>query len=86
MESIIYYLYSINIVVFVVYGMDKLLAKLRSWRVPEVGLLFLAAIGGSVGAYVAMHLFRHKTLHWKFKLGVSLLFVIQVALGVYLRS
>ena len=53
---------------------------------PEVGLLFLAAIGGFVGAYVAMRLFRHKTLHWKFKLGVSLLFVIQVALGVYLRS
>lgn len=75
MESIIYYLYSINIVVFVVYGMDKLLAKLRSWRVPEVGLLFLAAIGGSVGAYVAMQLSRHKTLHWKFKLGIPLFFV-----------
>ena len=53
---------------------------------PEVGLLFLAAIGGSVGAYVAMHLFRHKTLHWKFNLGVPLFFVILVALGVYLRS
>ena len=64
MESIIYYLYSINIVVFVVYGMDKLLAKLRSWRVPEVGLLFLAAIGGSVGTYVAMQLFRHKSIKW----------------------
>jgi len=62
MESIIYSLYSINIVAFVVYGMDKLLAKLRSWRVPEVGLLFLAAIGGSVGTYVAMQLFRHKSI------------------------
>ena len=62
MESIIYYLYSINIIAFVVYGMDKLLAKLRSWRVPEVGLLFLAAIGGSVGTYVAMQLFRHKSI------------------------
>ena len=67
MESRIYYLYSINIVAFVVYGMDKLLAKLRSWRVPEVGLLFLAAIGGSVCAYVAMHLFRHKTLSWAYR-------------------
>ena len=62
MESIIYSLYSINIVAFVVYGMDKLLAKLRSWRVPEVGLLFLAAIGGSVGTYVAMQLFLHKSI------------------------
>lgn len=62
MESIIYSLYSINIVAFVVYGMDKLLAKLRSWRVPEVGLIFLAAIGGSVGTYVAMQLFRHKSI------------------------
>ena len=86
MDGIFYYLIGINIVAFVVYGLDKLLAKLRSWRVPELWLLSLAAAGGSVGAYLAMQLFRHKTLHWKFRLGVPLLFVLQAALVLYLRK
>ena len=85
MEGMIYYIIGINIVAFVVYGLDKLFAKLRSWRVPELWLLALAAAGGSVGAYLAMQLFRHKTLHWKFRLGVPLLFVVQAALVLYLR-
>ena len=85
MEGMIYYIIGINIAAFVVYGLDKLSAKLRSWRVPELWLLALAAVGGSVGAYLAMHLFRHKTLHWKFRLGVPLLFVVQAALVLYLR-
>ena len=85
MEGMIYYIIGINIVAFVVYGLDKLFAKLRSWRVPELWLLALAAVGGSVGAYLAMQLFRHKTLHWKFRLGVPLLFVVQAALVLYLR-
>ncbi|MGM9583026.1 MAG: DUF1294 domain-containing protein [Phascolarctobacterium sp.] len=85
MEGVFYYLISINIAAFVVYGLDKLWAKLRSWRVPELWLLALAAAGGSVGAYLAMQLFRHKTLHWKFRLGVPLLFVVQAALGMCLR-
>ena len=86
MEGMIYYIIGINIAAFVVYGLDKLLAKLRSWRVPELWLLALAAVGGSVGAYLAMQLFRHKTLHWKFRLGVPLLFVLQAALVLYLRK
>ena len=86
MDVIIYYLIGINIVAFMVYGLDKLLAKLRSWRVPELWLLALAAVGGSVGAYLAMQLFRHKTLHWRFRLGVPLLFILQAALVLYLRK
>ena len=85
MEGMIYYIIGINIAAFVVHGLDKLSAKLRSWRVPELWLLALAAAGGSVGAYLAMQLFRHKTMHWKFRLGVPLLFVVQAALVLYLR-
>lgn len=86
MDNLFYYLIGINITAFLVYGLDKLLAKLHSWRIPEVTLLFLAAIGGSVGAYLAMRCFRHKTLHWKFKLGVPALFVLQVMAYFYLKA
>lgn len=52
---------------------------------PELTLLGLAAIGGSVGALVAMKLFHHKTLHLKFKYGVPLILALQVAGLVYLH-
>lgn len=57
----------------------------KCWRVPELTLLGLAAIGGSVGALVAMKLFHHKTLHLKFKYGVPLILALQVAGLVYLH-
>ena len=55
----------INIVTFVVFGLDKLLAKHPRFRqrVPEKNLLLLAVVGGSVGALLGMLVFRHKTLH-----------------------
>ena len=86
MDNLFYYLIGINIIAFLVYGLDKLLAKLHSWRIPEVTLLLLAAIGGSGGAYLAMQCFRHKTLHWKFKLGVPALFILQVVAYFYLKA
>ena len=86
MEYFFYCLLVINILTFLIYGLDKLLAKLHSWRVPEITLLFLAAIGGTVGAYLAMQCFRHKTLHWKFKLGVPALFILQVLAYFYLKA
>lgn len=86
MEYFFYCLLVINILTFLIYGLDKLLAKLHSWRVPEITLLFLAAIGGTVGAYLAMQCFRHKTLHWKFKLGVPALFILQVVVYFYLKA
>ena len=78
-----YYLIFINCVAFAVYGADKVFARLHSWRVPEIWLLLLAALGGSAGAFIAMQLFRHKTLHFKFMFGVPLIFFLQVALISY---
>lgn len=72
-----------NLITFIIYGADKMLAKMHSWRVPEILLLLLAALGGSVGAYLAMQIFRHKTLHLKFKLGVPLIFLVQIAAAIY---
>ena len=84
-ELIYWYLAIINIVVLVVYGGDKLFAKLGSWRVPEKILLLLAFLGGSVGAMAGMAIFRHKTLHLKFRYGVPLILILQLIGLIYLH-
>ena len=70
---------AINVLTFAVYGVDKRKARRGRWRVPEATLLGLAAVGGSVGAWLAMQIFRHKTQKKKFRYGVPILFVLQVA-------
>ena len=76
---LIYYLLAVNVLTFIVYGVDKWKAQHGRWRVPEATLMGLAALGGSVGAWLAMQLFRHKTQKKKFRYGVPALFVLQVA-------
>lgn len=80
---ILYYICAINLITFLLYGIDKIKSKRGAWRIPEAKLLLLAAIGGSVGAIIGMHLFRHKTLHKKFKYGLPLILLIQVVLLVW---
>ena len=84
-ETAMWYFSIINAVAIVAYGWDKLCAIRKWWRVPELTLLGIAAIGGSVGALLAMKLFHHKTLHLKFKYGVPLILVLQAAGLVYLH-
>ncbi|MFQ8902860.1 MAG: DUF1294 domain-containing protein [Lachnospira eligens] len=62
------YLLIINVVTFVLYGIDKWKAIHNKWRIREATLLITALIGGSLGAFVAMQMFRHKTKKWYFKL------------------
>ncbi len=92
MRLILYYLLAINLLTFIVYGHDKWKAqhphphahpRRSRRRTPEATLLILAALGGSIGALLAMHLFRHKTLHRKFTLGVPAMLVLQVALLLF---
>ena len=73
----------INIVTFVVFGLDKLLAKHPRFRqrVPEKTLFLLAVLGGSVGALLGMSLFRHKTLHRVFRVGVPVILAVQLLLA-----
>ena len=78
------YILGINVIAFLVYGIDKLKAKRGKWRIPESTLLLLAAIGGSVGAWLGMKVWHHKTMHKKFQYGVPLLLILQLALGAYL--
>ena len=86
-EIVVIYLVVINVVAFVVYGVDKYKAKRGRWRTPEATLLGLAAIGGSIGAWLGMKVWHHKTMHKKFQYGVPLILITQIALVVFiLRS
>ena len=80
-----YYLIFINIVTFLVYGIDKWKAKQGSWRISEATLLMLAVIGGTIGALLGMQVWLHKTMHKKFKYGLPLILLAQIAL-IYLIS
>lgn len=75
----------INLVTFLVFGLDKWKAKRKEKkdavrRVPEKTLFLLAAIGGSVGALLAMRAFHHKTLHRAFRFGIPLILALQIIL------
>jgi len=78
------YLVLVNLIAFTVYGADKRRARKDRRRVPEKTLFLLAIIGGSVGAFAGMRLFRHKTRHWYFVWGIPAIMVLQIALGVWL--
>ncbi len=80
-----YYLLAINAVTFIVYGIDKYKAKKAKWRIPEATLLLLAVLGGSIGAWMGMKVWHHKTMHKKFKYGIPAILLIQIALMTYLH-
>ena len=73
-----------NLVVFCIYGYDKRCAIKDKWRVPEKVLIGLAFLGGSVGAYLGMSIFRHKTKHTKFTVLVPLALLIHLVIAVWL--
>ena len=78
------YIILINLIAFVVFGIDKRKARKGQWRVPESTLFILALIGGSIGALTGMLVFRHKTKHRKFTIGIPLILALQIALLVTL--
>ena len=67
---VLVYLVIINVVAFLVFGLDKWRARHSKWRISEATLLALAVVGGSVGAWLGMSVWHHKTLHKKFKYGI----------------
>ena len=98
-QTIVYILIVINVLTFVVYGIDKwrsisgrLLptgrknAKQGSWRISEATLLILAVLGGSIGALLGMQVWHHKTMHKKFKYGLPLILLAQIALIYFINE
>jgi len=80
-----YYLLAINAVAFIMYGIDKYKAKKAKWRISEATLLLLAVLGGSIGAWMGMKVWHHKTMHKKFKYGIPAILLMQIALMAYLH-
>ena len=86
MNKILGYLLAVNITSLFLYGIDKYKAKKGRWRISEATLLLMAVIGGSIGAWVGMRIWHHKTMHKKFKYGIPIIIIMQVALAVYLHT
>ena len=86
MNIILGYLLAVNIASFLLYGIDKYKAKKGRWRISEATLLLIAVIGGSIGAWSGMRLWHHKTMHKKFKYGIPIIIILQVAIAVYLLT
>ncbi len=82
----LYYLLAVNSLTFLLYGIDKYKAKKGRWRISEATLLTMAAIGGSIGAWAGMRTWHHKTMHKKFKYGIPVIIIMQIALVVYLHT
>lgn len=75
------YLAAVNVLAFAVFGLDKRKAIKNKTRVPEKTLFLLAGIGGSMGALIAMEVFRHKTKHLSFVIGIPLILIAQILLA-----
>ena len=86
MNIILGFLLVVNIATFFLYGIDKYKAKKGKWRVSEATRRTMAAIGGSIGAWAGMGLWHHKTMHKKFKYGIPVIIILQIALVVYLHT
>ena len=82
-RAVLIYLAVINIAAFILYGIDKQKARNHQWRISEACLICVAVLGGSVGALLGMFVFRHKTKHIKFLIGVPLILILQIAAGLY---
>jgi uncharacterized membrane protein YsdA (DUF1294 family) len=76
----ILYLTIMNIVGLFAMGIDKAKAKKRAWRIPERTLFLISLLGGSAGTWLGMYLFRHKTKHWYFVVGIPAILILQLGL------
>ncbi len=99
MELLLYYFVCVNVLTFFVYGIDKwrstsgrLLptgrkkARQGKWRISEATLLLFAVIGGSIGAWLGMRVWHHKTMHKKFKYGIPAILMIHIIIIGYLSK
>lgn len=83
---LVLYLIAVNVLAFILYGLDKKRARNREWRISEKTLIGIAVIGGSIGAILGMHIFHHKTRHWYFRYGLPLILIMQGVLAYYFSA
>lgn len=73
------YLLVINLFAMLLMAVDKSKAERDKWRIPEKTLFIIALIGGSIGSIAGMYMFRHKTKHAKFIIGMPAILILQIA-------
>lgn len=76
------YVLIINLIGFIIMLMDKQRAVHKEWRIPEKTLLGISILGGAIGMLLGMSIFRHKTKHKKFTIGVPFILLMQVCLVI----
>lgn len=81
-KIIIIYLIGVNLTGFALMGIDKAKAIRHKWRIPEMTLFLVALLGGSIGSWIGMYTFRHKTKHIQFVVGIPLILILQIGLVV----
>lgn len=85
-DYIYYYLLAVNILAFVLFGIDKQKARRNLWRIPEKTLLLSALIGGSAGAILGMQFFHHKKRKPKFAVGVPVILVVEIVVVWFIQT
>lgn len=79
-DLVLIYLFAINLVTFIVFGIDKRRAKKGRWRISEAMLFALAFLGGALGGWLGMRFFSHKTQHTRFNIGIPIILIVQIAI------
>jgi len=86
MNILIIYLIIINALGFLLMLIDKRKAIKKAFRIPEATLLGIAAIGGSLGALLGMRLFRHKTRHPRFSIGLPVMLALNILILILIMT
>ncbi len=81
--ALLFYLALINLIAFLLYGIDKWKSRHAKWRITEARLLTVALLGGSLGAFLGMKIWHHKTLHPRFRYGLPLILIFHLALTLF---
>ncbi|HAV91374.1 DUF1294 domain-containing protein [uncultured Eubacterium sp.] len=82
LKFLLIYIIIMNVVGFFIMGIDKKKAEKHAWRIPEKTLFLVSLIGGSIGTLLGMYVFRHKTKHWYFVIGMPLILIMHIILAV----
>lgn len=83
-QILLIYLAVINVGAFLMYGIDKWKARKSRWRISEATLLWVTVVGGSIGAWLGMKAWHHKTLHKKFRYGIPAIIILHLAVTGYI--
>ncbi len=82
-DIVMTYFIIINVIAFLMYGIDKAKAAAGSWRISEATLICIAVLGGFIGAWIGMKVWHHKTQKLKFQVFIPLITIAWIAVALY---